>query len=439
MTAAARTPAAHDVADDEGGAAGAEGDDVVPVAADGRVGAAGLVGGGDAQVVGLLQLLREQGALEGDGGLALAALAGAQALGGFGVVGDVGGEDEDAAAALSPASRRRTATGVQVTVYEPPPAGLAGLDRTGLAAAQDLVQEREQASSASSGRASAAGSPAGRGPKAGGVGVVDVGDAVVGAVHEGDEGREAAEDLAGGEVVEGGPGGGRGGRRCRGVAGRGRPAGGRGLRLGVLGAGPRGRGVRSSRAAARRCVPGSRALQRVKFTEFWPRVSVRCVAAGHCLVTAGRVTLCRCGPTYGHTSSVDRRQSPSGHPGSVRTAHRERPVSVRRRPRPAGSGLRVGTAVRFGAAGLATGREFELRPGVFERAEGDDLPFEESGEGPFGEDARLAVEGGHPAEVVRAVHEPGRVALELAAVDVGDALVQAEGGDGARVLVARTP
>ena len=89
--------AAHDVADDEGGAAGAEGDDVVPVAADGGVGAAGLVGGGDAQVVGLLQFLREQGALEGDGGLALAALAGAEPLGGLGVVGDVGGEDEDAA------------------------------------------------------------------------------------------------------------------------------------------------------------------------------------------------------------------------------------------------------------------------------------------------------------------------------------------------------
>ena len=83
-------PSAHDVADDEGRAAAAEGDDVVPVAADRGLRAAGLVGGGDAQVVGLLQLLGEQGALEGDGGLALAALAGAQALGGLGVVGDVG-------------------------------------------------------------------------------------------------------------------------------------------------------------------------------------------------------------------------------------------------------------------------------------------------------------------------------------------------------------
>ena len=89
--------AAHDVADDEGGAAGAEGDDVVPVAADRGLGAAGLVGGGDAQVVGLFQLLREQAALEGDGGLALAAFAGAQPLGGLDLVGDVGGEDQHAA------------------------------------------------------------------------------------------------------------------------------------------------------------------------------------------------------------------------------------------------------------------------------------------------------------------------------------------------------
>lgn len=88
-------PAAHDVADDEGGAAGAEGDDVVPVAADGRFGAAGLVGGGDAEVVGLFEFLRQEGALEGDGGFALAALAGAQPFDGFGVVGDVGEVDQD--------------------------------------------------------------------------------------------------------------------------------------------------------------------------------------------------------------------------------------------------------------------------------------------------------------------------------------------------------
>lgn len=89
--------AAHDVADDEGGASAAEGDHVVPVAADRGLRAAGVVGGGDAQVVGLFELLGQQGALEGDGGLALPALAGAQPLGGLGVVGDVGGEDQYAA------------------------------------------------------------------------------------------------------------------------------------------------------------------------------------------------------------------------------------------------------------------------------------------------------------------------------------------------------
>lgn len=57
----ADTPA-HDVADDQGGAPAAEGDHVVPVAADGGLGAAGVVGGGDPQVVGLLKLLRERGA-----------------------------------------------------------------------------------------------------------------------------------------------------------------------------------------------------------------------------------------------------------------------------------------------------------------------------------------------------------------------------------------
>ncbi|CAM5647462.1 hypothetical protein SVIOM74S_02685 [Streptomyces violarus] len=52
--------AAHDVADDEGGAAAAQGDDVVPVAADRGLRAAGVVRGGDAQVVGFFELLGEQ-------------------------------------------------------------------------------------------------------------------------------------------------------------------------------------------------------------------------------------------------------------------------------------------------------------------------------------------------------------------------------------------
>ena len=98
---------AHDVADDEGRAAAAEGDDVVPVAADRRFRAAGLVDGGDAQVVRLLELLGKEGALEGDRGFALAAFAGPQAFGGLGVVGDVGGEDENAATPFGSGRRSR--------------------------------------------------------------------------------------------------------------------------------------------------------------------------------------------------------------------------------------------------------------------------------------------------------------------------------------------
>lgn len=99
-------PSSHHVADDQSGAAAAEGDHVVPVSADRGLGAARVVGGGDTQVVGLLELLREQGALQGDGGLALAALAGAQPLRGLGVAGDIGGEDQYPAAVSSPPACR---------------------------------------------------------------------------------------------------------------------------------------------------------------------------------------------------------------------------------------------------------------------------------------------------------------------------------------------
>ncbi|GGU95354.1 hypothetical protein GCM10010211_73140 [Streptomyces albospinus] len=110
--------------------------------------------------------------------------------------------------------------------------------------------------------------------------------------------------------------------------------------------------ARSDRAAARRCVPGSLALQRVKITEGY--LLLRVVARGRAVGMGGRplawrgalsapsgglqqtsrilviVTLCRYEPTHGHTSSVaDRtviRQTPgagveflapprSSHPG----------------------------------------------------------------------------------------------------------------------------
>lgn len=244
-------PAAHDVADDQGGAAAAEGDDVVPVAADRGLGAAGVVGGGDAQIVRLLQFLREQGALEGDGGLALAAFAGAEAFGGLGVVGDVGGEDEDAAGGAGAAESvdRGAGEGVRAAA-----GGLAGLDRAGPGAAQHLVEERQQAEGFELGHDLARGSAGGAFAERGGPGAVDVREVVVGALDQGDEGRDAVEDLVGREAGDGG--GGRGGAGEVLGAGRGHGA-----------VAPwRGEALCSVLAAARRCVPGSRALQRVKFT-----------------------------------------------------------------------------------------------------------------------------------------------------------------------------
>ena len=114
MTAAARTPRPITSPMTRAVRPRAEGDDVVPVAADRGVGAAGLVGGGDAQVVRLFEFLREQGALEGDGGLPLAALAGAQPLGRLRLVGDVGGEDEHAGLPVDGRAGHGEAAGVQV-------------------------------------------------------------------------------------------------------------------------------------------------------------------------------------------------------------------------------------------------------------------------------------------------------------------------------------
>lgn len=197
-------PAAHHVPDDQRGAARAEGDDVVPVAADRGVRAARLVRGGDPQVVGLLQLLREQRALKGDGRFAVAALAGAQPLGRFGVVGDIGGVHEDAAlvplALVAPYGG--AGDGVRASA-----AGLAGLDRARRAAAQDLVHQRQQAELGEFGHRFRCGGTAGAGAERCRVGVVDVRDAVVGSVHQGDEGGQLAEDVAGGEVLQGGRGG----------------------------------------------------------------------------------------------------------------------------------------------------------------------------------------------------------------------------------------
>src|SRR5690242_11598755 len=114
------------------------------------------------------------------------------------------------------------------------------------------------------------------------------------------------------------------------------------------------------------------------------------------------------------------------------------PTSVRRLPDRWSSCVRSGRPLRVELrvdGMLSTGREFELRSRMFERSEGHDLPFEEPRQGPFGEYTGLAVEGRHPAQMVDAVHEPGRIALQLAPVDVRDTLVQPEGRHRADVLV----
>ncbi len=161
---------AHDVADDQGGATAAEGDHVVPVAADRGLGAAGLVGGGDAQVVGFFEFLREQGALEGHRCFALAAFAGAEAFGGLGVVGDVGREDQDAAlGAVGARGDRGARERVRAAAGR-----LAGLEGAGLAAAQDLVEEREQAQFVQLGEGLAGRRAEGAGAEGRRVGVVDV-------------------------------------------------------------------------------------------------------------------------------------------------------------------------------------------------------------------------------------------------------------------------
>ncbi len=325
-------PSSHHVADDQGGTAAAEGDDVVPVAADGRLGAAGVVGGGDAQVVGLLQLLREQGALEGDGGLALPALAGAQPLGGLGMVGDVGGEDQHPAAVAL--SGRGAGERVRAAVR-----GLARLDRPGSAAAQDLVEEGQQAQFVELRERSSGGRAGGADAEGGRVGVVEVGDAVVRAVQQGDEAGDAVQDLAYPELVDG---------RHRPVpvgeplrAGRGH---------GALSPPVRGCRVLGPRcgAALRSGEPGAPARE---VHESLPRV----VVGGRIPEPAGAGGRTGAGPPVRGGGPVW--QGPAG------------PTPARRRSGPRSSWVRSGRplrVVRWIVGRLSTGRQFELRPRMFE-------------------------------------------------------------------------
>lgn len=210
-------------------------------------------------------------------------------------------------------------------------AGAAGggavLGGTGLAAALDLVEEREQAEFAEFGEGLVGGCAGGAESEARGVGVVEVGDAVLGAVDEGDEGREPAEDLPYGELVEGGHGGedaavgaraGGGARAAdrgvRGAAVRGRcraGGGAAGCRDGALtplglGGGMFGPG---GGAALRSGKTGAPAREVHCVQASWCRKWSLCFSwsvAGRCrsVDVTVKVTVCRGEPTYGHTSSV---------------------------------------------------------------------------------------------------------------------------------------
>ncbi len=88
------------------------------------------------------------------------------------------------AAKISTPGPSAVSSGVQVTVYERwPPDVLRDFTVRGFALRSTWSRSGRRLSSSSSGRASRAGSPQGRSPKGGDVRVVDVGDAVLGAVH----------------------------------------------------------------------------------------------------------------------------------------------------------------------------------------------------------------------------------------------------------------
>ena len=84
---------------------------------------------------------------------------------------------------------------------------LAGLDRARAGAAQHLVEEGQQAQCGQFGEGFAGRGARWAGAEGRGVGLVDVGDAVVGAVDQGDEGRDPVEHLAGRQILDGGSGG----------------------------------------------------------------------------------------------------------------------------------------------------------------------------------------------------------------------------------------
>lgn len=194
----------------------------------------------------------------------------------------------------------------------------AGLDGTRGSAAEYLVHQREEPQLGEFGQFVGRAPAGGAGAEGRGVGVVDVGDAVLGSVHQGDQCGQTAEDLPYGELVQR--------REPVGVSGQlGFPVRGpAGLTAGCWHGtvvGPRGG------AALRSGEPGAPAREVHCFSSLVCRDGT----AGTCCSPGGEIrvvrgVLCGSGPTYGHTPRV------TGDTVGVSPAsggRRRRPIRIR--------------------------------------------------------------------------------------------------------------
>src|SRR5690606_6649717 len=110
-------------------------------------------------------------------------------------------------------------------------------------------------------------------------------------------------------------------------------------------------------------------------------------------------------------------------------------VGARNAPALAGAPADPGSAALGGSLAHRRHRGPEALARVLHLTQGDRLPLEEQSQSPVDDDADLAVQRRHPRQMVSAVHEPRRKSAKLDAVDVGDALMQAETGDRSDILV----
>src|SRR5699024_3536296 len=137
---------------------------------------------------------------------------------------------------------------------------------------------------------------------------------------------------------------------------------------------------------------------------------------------------------YGGADGCTQRR-PGGYPplrGGVAGRWAARSGCVPPAPR---SRLLAGRLLLRRLAAITGGCRDEGLPRALQGAQRDHLAVEDQRSGPVQQDPGLAVEARHRPHVVGAVHEPGQRAAELDALDLGHALVQAEGGHRAHVAV----